>query len=108
MSGAPLYDLLHLQQVSSKPVHILIGVKGVMVDVFNSGAGVEGELTDFDNGGDSPLSYLSNVHAAGHKIFEGLAETSHDKRVFVDAYTCGSCFVGNVVHCVADLGHGNG
>jgi hypothetical protein len=77
----------------------------VTVDVFNSGAGVEGELTDFDNGGNSPLSYLTNARTAGHEIF---AETSHDKRVFVDTYTCGSCFVGNVVHHVADLGHGNG
>jgi hypothetical protein len=108
MSGAPLYDLLHLQQVSSKPVHILIGVKGVTVDVFNLGAGVEGELMDFNNGSDSPLSYFSNACAAGHEIFEGLAETSHDERVFINTYTCGGCFVGNVVHHVADLGHGDG
>jgi hypothetical protein len=108
VSGVPLYDLLHLQQVSSKPVHILISVEGMTVDVFNSSAGVEGELTDFDDGGDSPLSYFSNVCAAGHELLEGLAEASHDKRVLVDAYTCGGCFVGNVIYPVADLGHGDG
>jgi hypothetical protein len=43
----------------------LVGVKGVMVDVFNLGAGVEGELMDFDDGGDSSLSYFSNACAAG-------------------------------------------
>jgi hypothetical protein len=108
MSGAPLYDLLHLQQVSLNSAHVLISVKGVTVDVFNSGEGVEGKLMDFDDGGDSSLSYFSNARAAGYEALKGFAETSHDERVFIDVHTCGGCFVGNVIYHVADFGYSDG
>jgi hypothetical protein len=44
------------------------------------------------------------MHALlAHKVLKGLTETSHDERVLVDAYTCGGCFVGNVIYRVAIL-----
>jgi hypothetical protein len=41
MSSALLYYLLHLQEVPSDSAYIFVGVKGMMVDVFDLGTGVE-------------------------------------------------------------------